>query len=97
MSKDTPKRHEVKMSYQAIAAALVRANNIREGHWSVALTFASPVGINANINGMPRLLPAAVVPVLGISLIRVEQPTDLSVDAAQCNPQSRIITAGVLN
>lgn len=76
---------QVICSYREVATALVKSHNLREGHWRVALTFGSVAAVNADIAG--RVLPAAFLPVLGISLVRDDEPGELTVDASVVNPK----------
>jgi hypothetical protein len=90
------KQSQVIINYVDLARILVREHKITEGHWHVALTFGNVGGIIAVIDTGKgsRTLPSALVPVLGISLLRVDQPNALTVDAAVVNPPSRILTPG---
>ena len=83
-------RAQVILNYRDVALAIVKSQNIHEGHWRVALTFGDIAGVNANIAG--RLVPAAFLPVTSISLIQDDEPNDLTVDASVENPVSRILT-----
>lgn len=77
------------VSWQDVAIALVKARGIHEGHWRAAVNFAPIVAVNTNIATTqgPVHLPAAIIPVAGLVLMRDEEPSPLSVDAAQVNPK----------
>lgn len=89
-AKPNGHKPQLMMTYQAVATACLRLNDIHEGFWRVALTFGQVSGVNANMNG--KLIPSAFVPVMGISLVRDEEPNDLTVDASVVNPLKRIVT-----
>lgn len=77
------------LGWQDVAVALVKAQGIHEGHWRAAVNFAPVLGINSNLqtpHGMAHL-PAAILPVAGLVLMRDDEPGPLSVDAAQVNPK----------
>ena len=83
-------RSQVILNYRDVARAIIKAQNIHEGHWRVALTFGQVAGVNADIAG--HLIPAAFVPVMSISLVQDDEPNDLTVDASEDNPVSCILT-----
>lgn len=68
-------------SYREIAEMMVQRLDITEGLWGVWVNF----GIKgANIGAGPDdLVPAAIVPVLEIGLQRFDEPSRLTVDAAE--------------
>lgn len=81
--------NQLVLSWQDVAVALVKAKSIHEGHWRAAVNFAPVLGINANLqtpHGMVYL-PAAILPVSGVVLMRDEELGPLSVDAAKENPK----------
>jgi hypothetical protein len=73
-------------TFQQIAEALVKEQDIHEGLWAIYVEF----GIGAGHIPGPTpdtLLPAAVVPMVKMGIQRAEQPTPLTVDAAEVNPK----------
>ena len=70
-----------------VAEALVRYHGIHEGIWGIAVKF----GIQGiNIGSKPSggdLMPAAIVPILNISLQKFDELNNLSVDASVVNPK----------
>ena len=73
-------------SHKEIAELLIIKQGLHEGHWSIYIEFSLGA---ANISSGPEdpsLLPSAIVPVKRIGIQRVDQPNQLSVDAAQVNP-----------
>lgn len=83
----TPKQFE--FTYKELAEMMVREVGVTEGHWGIFVGF----GIQgANIGSGPNdIVPAAIVPVTKIGLQRFDEPTNLTVDAAevQGNPDAR--------
>ena len=75
-------------SYKEVVTALIKEQNLHEGIWMLTVNF----GIGAtNINNPDKpddLNPAAIVPVTGIGLHKVDEVNALSVDAAIANPPS---------
>ena len=93
MSKTSPfapvKAKIVTFTFQALATALVKAARLHEGIWRVGFRFELRA---ANINIGGHQVPAAFLPIVEVSLTKVEKADDLSVDAAAVNPEARIIT-----
>jgi hypothetical protein len=72
------------LTYKDIAEALVVKLDLHEGLWGIRVKY----GIGA-INGLGpdgKVVPIAMVPLLGIGLQSFDVPGDLTVDAAECNP-----------
>ena len=78
----------VRFHLRDVAAALIRAADIHEGLWQVQVMFGHSA-VNLNLNG--HLTPSAIASVVGLQVARVEQADELTVDAAQINPSSRIV------
>jgi hypothetical protein len=71
-------------THKQLATILVKVQGLHEGLWIVQYSFGlagANVGPNAN-----ELNPAAVVPILNISLGRAPEANALTVDAAEVNP-----------
>jgi hypothetical protein len=74
-------------SFKQIAAALVKEQGIHEGLWAIYVEFGLGAGhIPAGLN-TEAVVPAAVVPIVKMGIQRAEQPTPLTVDAAEVNPK----------
>lgn len=75
-------------SHQEVATALVKAQGLHEGLWSLSVSF----GFGAiNIGSDPNagdLSPSGIVQVQKIGLQRTTEKTSLAVDAAEVNPPS---------
>jgi|APFre7841882724_1041349.scaffolds.fasta_scaffold372955_1 hypothetical protein len=71
--------------YKEIAEALVKYQDIHEGIWGIYIEFGIQ-GANIGTVQEDNILPAAIVPVVGVGLQRFEKLTSLSVDAAEVNP-----------
>jgi hypothetical protein len=71
-----------------IAGALVKQQGIHEGLWAIYVEFGIGAGhIPAGPNTQ-EIVPAAVVPIVKMGIQRAEQPTPLTVDAAEVNPKT---------
>jgi hypothetical protein len=68
-----------------VTIALLRANNITSGHWFLAVQFGLGAGYNKWLEG--ARLPTAMVPILKIGLMPIEEPNDISVNAAELSPK----------
>lgn len=79
-----PETSTYTFNHQEVAEALIKFNNLHEGHWMITVEF----GISAaNIQtGENQFSPAAIVPVLKIGLAKVGQEMPLSVNASIVNP-----------
>jgi len=84
-------RPQVIITYQRLAALIVKDEGLHEGHWQVALTVGASSGFLAQLPG-GKVLPAIWTPIMGVSLLRQAEPNALTVDAAEVNPASRILT-----
>jgi len=76
--------------YRELAEVLVKHAGIHEGHWALFVEFglgAANMPI-AGPDGGFVLKPTAVVPVNMIGVQKFDEPSPLSVDAAQVNPRS---------
>jgi hypothetical protein len=70
-------------SHQEVVEALIKKQGIHEGIWSLYMEFGL-AAVNAG-PGPQELDPAAIIPVRKIGLQRVQEMTNLSVDAADVN------------
>jgi hypothetical protein len=76
-------------SHKEVAEALVKQQGIHEGLWGIYIEF----GIGAaNIGATPEgdnVVPAAIVPIQKMGIQRFDEPSNLTVDAAEVNPASK--------
>lgn len=71
-------------SHKQLAEILVREQGIHEGLWIIQYTFG--IG-GANVGPTPQdIAPAAIVPIVSVSLARAQEASALTVDAAVANP-----------
>ena len=81
-----PEARQFTFTYQEIAKALIKQQGIHEGLWGVYVEFGIAA---ANIGTAPEstdLVPAAIVPIQRIGIQRFDEPSNLTVDAAEVNP-----------
>lgn len=72
------------LSLKELAEVLVRHYKLKEGHYEAMIEFM--VGM-ANVGPSPeKISPSSIVGISRIGLIKVQQPTVNSVDAAAANP-----------
>lgn len=76
-----PEAKQIIFTYQELAEMMVRRLGISEGLWGIYVRF----GITASNAGPSpeELKPTAIVPVLEIGLQRFDEPSNLTVDAAE--------------
>ena len=79
-----PEIANIVFSYKEVVTALIKAQDIHEGLWSLFVRF----GLNAaNVGGNENeLRPCAIIPVLEIGLQKGEKDNNVTVDAAKVNP-----------
>lgn len=75
-------------NHKEVATALVKAQNIHEGLWGIYIEFGfSATNINQGTDSDPNLVPAVIVPLTKIGIQRFDKPNNLTVDAAEVNPE----------
>jgi len=86
-----PEPRQITFTYKEVAEALVKKQDLTEGIWGLYLRF----GIQAaNIGPTPDSVhPAAIIPVLEIGLQKMDEGSNIAVDAAQVNPKAGVPTA----
>jgi len=67
---------------------LIKKQGLHEGLWRLVLEVGL-VGTNVNVlnEGKTKLTPAGMVLVQRIGIVKTEEATDLTVDAAEVNPR----------
>lgn len=83
-------RPQININYRDLTILLIKDQQLHEGLWRVAINFGAITGANLPL-GSDRVVPAAIVPVMGICLLRDETANPQTVDAAVVNPRSKII------
>lgn len=74
-------------TFKEIAEALVKRQDIHEGLWAIYFEFGIGAGHIPTGPNTQEIVPAAVVPIVKMGIQRAEQPTPLTVDAAEVNPK----------
>ena len=81
---------ELKFSHKEVVEALIRQQGLHDGIWMLNIQF----GIGA-LNVQPPdgekgdAVPAAIVPIVGIGLRKVEAVNSLALDASKANPGTK--------
>ncbi len=70
--------------YKEIVETLVKKQGIREGEWRLLIEFG--LGANNVPVGDNKIAPAVINIIQKIGIKRAEQPSNLSVNAAEVNP-----------
>mgnify|MGYP001570234318 CR=1 FL=1 len=81
-------RQHYTFDWKAVATALVRMQALHQGIWRVGFRFDLRAAI---VNMHNQQVPAAFLPIIETNLHKVDVLDDLSVDAAEVNPESQII------
>lgn len=76
-----------KFTFEELADLMVRELHLSEGLWGLYMRFGIAAGNTGS--GLEDLKPTAVVPVLEIGLQRFDEPSNLTVDAAEINKPAR--------
>jgi len=82
-----PEAKNMVFTFKEIAEALIRKANIHEGLWGVFVRFGIA---GANVGSGPKsedLRPAAIVPIVELGIQKFDEPNNLTVDAAEVNPE----------
>ena len=80
-----PEARQIIFSYQELAEALIKQQDIHEGLWGLYVEFAIAAANMNNPEG--KIVPTAIVPVQRIGIQRFDQELEgLTVDAAVVNP-----------
>ncbi len=74
-----PETKQITFTYQELVEMMVRKLGISDGLWGIYVKFGIAAA-NAG-PGSEELKPTAIVPVLEIGIQRMEEPSNLTVDA----------------
>jgi hypothetical protein len=78
--------NEYRFSFDELLIALLRAQGIHEGRWTLNVDF-SATGTSVRAQATPtRSLPGLLISVAGATLVRVDNGAEGAVDAAVVNP-----------
>jgi hypothetical protein len=75
----------VTFSFQQIVELLVKKADIHQGYWALRVEFGLGAA-NVQLDQAAGAVPTALVPVKGIGISRVDELTNLAVDASVVNP-----------
>lgn len=76
-------------TYNEVVTALIKNQGLHEGIWMIGLKFAIGGANVKNPETKEGPVPAAIVPVVGISLIKKDSINPLALDAAVVNPRPK--------
>lgn len=79
-----PEPTNIAFTHREVAELLARHANITSGHWGISIKF----GLAASNIGPDKenMCPAAIVPVIEIAIRQYDEPSNLTIDAAQIKP-----------
>jgi hypothetical protein len=79
-----PEIANIIFSYKEVTTALLKAQGIHEGLWSLFIRFGlSAANLGPNDD---EVRPTAIIPILEIGLQKGEKENNVTVDAAKVNP-----------
>ena len=82
-----PDIQNISFSHKEIAELLIKKQNLHEGLWGISVEFGLAAGNINQGSSAEELIPAAIVPVLKIGIRRFQTPNNLTVNAAEVNPE----------
>lgn len=80
---------EYKFSYKEVVEALIKKQGLHEGIWMIGLQFGIGAMNIKNPDTKEPPVPAAVVPIIGITLRKRDALNPLALDAAVVNPKPK--------
>jgi hypothetical protein len=84
-----PEADRYMFDYKEVAEALVKQQGLREGLWGIAIEFGLGVqNVPTGPDGK-TISPAAITFITKVGLNRWKEPNNLTVDAAEVNPEVR--------
>jgi len=82
-------KERILFSYQEIVECLIKEKDIHEGIWGIVVGFELGVANVLKHGEAGSFLPAAIVPISSIGIERVEEESNLTVNAALVNPNPK--------
>jgi hypothetical protein len=76
---------QILFKFSEIAEALLKTQDIHEGHWGLFVRFGITAGNAPGPNN--DLVPIAIVPILEMGIQKFDEPNSLTVDASKVNPR----------
>ena len=81
--------NRISFSHKEIVECLIKEKNIHEGIWSISISFEFGAANVATPDEEDVFMPAAIVPISSIGIERVEEESNLTVNAALVNPKTK--------
>jgi hypothetical protein len=84
-----PEATQYMFNHKELVEMMIKKQGIHDGIWSLSMRFgmqATNFGLNPD---GADILPTAIIPVMEIGINRVDKINNISVDAAQVNPQHK--------
>ncbi|MGI8543350.1 MAG: hypothetical protein ACR2MD_07695 [Aridibacter sp.] len=82
-------RERILFSYKEIVECLIKEKNIHEGIWGISIGFDFGAANVMKPDEEDNFMPAAIVPITGIGIERMDEESNLTVDAAEVNPKPK--------
>lgn len=77
----------ISFSHKEITELLIKKQNLHEGLWGIYVEFGFGAAIVNQSPDKNDIIPAAITSVLKIGIQRFPTPNNLTVDAAEVNPE----------
>ncbi len=82
---------ELNFSHKEVVEALIKQQGLHEGLWMLSVRFGiGAINVHPPEGEKGQIAPAAIVPIVGIGLRKVDTLNPLALDAAQINPAPKI-------
>ncbi|MFM0204692.1 hypothetical protein PQR53_33185 [Paraburkholderia fungorum] len=78
--------NEHRFSFEELLIALLRAQGIHEGHWTLNVEFAATGTSVRSQAGSTKSVPGLLISVAGATLVRANSAAEGAVEAAVVNP-----------
>ena len=81
------KANQYIFEFTEVTTALIKQQGLHEGIWSLQVNFGiSAINIDTPANP-GKVLPAAIVPIRQLCLVKTDKESNLAIDAAKVNPK----------
>jgi hypothetical protein len=82
---------ELNFSHKEVVEALIKQQGLHEGLWMLSIRFGiGAINVHPPEGEKGEIAPAAIVPIVGIGLRKVNTLNPLALDAAQINPTPKL-------
>ena len=87
-------KERILFSYKDIVECLIKEKDIHEGIWGISIGFEFGAANVAKRDEPDSFMPAAIIPIADIGIERVDEESNLTVNAALVNPKAKANKSG---